>query len=82
MFHKCKVHMNMKQRRWGVEHGRHAVGAKAAQLCTGLQTNRFRIAPYSVINANFTKFASIFRDGADVALKQGTHEHEAKRMGS
>ena len=56
--------------------------AKIALTCTGLRTKRFRTAPYSVVNANIRKFAVIFRDGADVALMQGAHEHEAKRMGS
>ena len=31
---------------------------------------------------NLRKFAGIFHRGADVALMQGAHEHEAKRMGS
>ena len=74
--------MNMKQRGWEVHKRKHAVGAKSAQTCTGLQIKRFRIAPYSVVNANFRKFEGIFRDGANVALMQGAHEHEAKRMGS
>ena len=47
-----------------------------------MQTKRFRTATYSVVNANFRKFEGIFWVGADVALMQGAHEHEAKMMGS
>ena len=54
---------------------------KRAQTCTGLQSKPSPTAPYSAVNANLQKFAGIFRHGADVALKQGVQEHEAKRMG-
>ena len=74
--------MDMKQRGWEVEKGKHAVSAKGAQTCTGLQTKRFRTTAYSVVNANFRKFESIFRDDADVSQMQGAYEHEAKEMGS
>ena len=65
----------MKQRGWGVEKRKYAVGAKGTQTCTGLKTKPFRTALYSVGNANFLKFEGIFRDGADVALVHGAHEH-------
>ena len=54
---------------------------KGASTCTGLQTKP-PTAPYSAINANLRKFAGIFRNGADVALMQGSPEHETKWMGS
>ena len=47
-----------------------------------MKTKRLRTAPYSVVNANFREFEGIFRDSADIALMQGAHGHEAKRMGS
>ena len=74
--------MNMKQRGWRVEKRKHAVVAKGAQTCTGLQIKRFGTAPYSVVNAISRKFAGNFRHGADVALMQCAHEHKARRMGS
>ena len=69
-------------KRMGIEKRKHAVGAKGVQTCTGLQTKRFHTAPSSVVNASVRKLAGIFRDGADVALMQGAHEHEAKMIGS
>ena len=60
--------MNMKQRGWGVEKRKHAVGAKGDQTCTGLQTQPSPTAPYKVVNANLRKFGGVFRHGADVAL--------------
>ena len=73
--------MNIKQRGWGVEKRKPAVGAKRTQTCTGQQTQPSTTAPYNVVNANFRNFGGIFRHGADVALMQGAHEHEAKVMG-
>ena len=74
--------MNIKQRGWAVEKGKHAVGAKGAKTCTGLQSKPSRTAPYCAVNANLRKFAGIFRHGADVVLMQGAQEHEPKRMSS
>ena len=74
--------MGMKQKEWGVEERKHAVGAKGDQIRAGLQTKRIRTAAYSVVNANFRKFEGIFRHGSDVALLQDAHEDEAKRTGS
>ena len=74
--------MNLKQRGWEVEIRKPAVGANGAQTCTGLQTNPPCTTPYSAVNANLCKFRGIFRRGDHVALMQGAHEHETKRMGS
>ena len=67
---------------WVVEKWKPAVGAKGAQTCTGLQTKTSPTAPYCAVHANLRKFAGIFWNGADVALMQGAHEHEAKGVGS
>ena len=72
----------MKPTGWGVEILKPAVGSKGAQTCTGLQTKPSPTAPYSVFNANLRKFAGILRNGADVALMQGAHQHETKGMES
>ena len=74
--------MNIKQRGWGAEKRKPAVDAKGTQTCTGLQTQPSPTVPYNAVNANFRKFGVLFRHGADVALMQGAHEHEAKRMRS
>ena len=74
--------MNMKQRGMGVEIWTPAVGANGAQTCTVLQTKPLCSTRYCAVNANLRKFGGIFRNGADVALMQGAHEHETKRMGS
>ena len=74
--------MNINQKGSGVEIRRYAVGANAAQTCTGLQTKPVCSKLYNVVNANLLKFGGILRYGADVALMQGAHQHEAKRMGS
>ena len=74
--------MNMKQRGWGVEIWKPAVGANGAQTCTGLQAKPRCYTLYSAVNANLRKVGSIIRHGADFVLMQGAHEHEAKRMGS
>ena len=74
--------MNMKERGWGVEIWRPAVGANGAKTCTGLQIKPVCSTPYSVVYANLRKFGGIFRYCADVALMQGSHEHETKRKGS
>ena len=74
--------MNIKQGGWGVEKQKPAVGAKGVQSCTGLQTKPSATAPCNVVNANLRNFGGIFRHGADVALKQGAHEHETKGMRS
>ena len=73
--------MNMKQRGWGVEIWKPAVGANGAQTCTGLQINPPCTTPYSAVNANLRKFRGIVRRGVHVALMQGAHEHETKRWG-
>ena len=74
--------MNIKQKGSGVEIRRYAVGANAAQTCSGLQTKPVCSKPYSAVNANLLKFGGIFRYGAHVALVQGGHEHQEKGMGS
>ena len=74
--------MNMKQSGWGVELWKSAVGAHGAQTCTVLETKPPCTTPYIDVNSNFRKSGGIFRHGADVALMQGAHQHEAKRMGS
>ena len=74
--------MNMKQSGWGVELWKSAVGANGAQTCTVLETKLPCTTQYIAVNSNFRKFGGIFRHGADVALMQSAHQHEAKRMGS
>ena len=48
----------------------------------GLQTLLFPTALYNAVNANLRKFAGTIRHRADIALMQGAHEHQAKRMES
>ena len=74
--------MNINQKGSGVEIRRYAVGANAAQTCTGLQTKPVCSKLYSADNANLLKFGGIYRYGAHVALILGGHEHETKGMGS
>ena len=74
--------MNMKLMGWGVEILEPAVCSNGVQTCTGLQTKPFPIAPYSDVMEDKRIFPSIFGHGADVALMQGAHEHEAKGMRS
>ena len=74
--------MNMKKSGWGVEIWKSAVGANGAQTCTVMETKLTYTTPYIAVNSNFRKFGGIFRHGADVALMQGAHQHEAKRMES
>ena len=70
--------MNMKQRGWGVEIWKPAVGSNGIQTCTGLQIKPRFSSPESAVNANLRKFRGIFRYFAHVALMQGAHDHEAK----
>ena len=74
--------MNMKQREWGVEKRKQAVGGKGAQTNMVQQTELSPTEPYNVVNANLRKFWGILRHCADFAPTQGAHEHEAKRMES
>ena len=55
---------------------------KDIKTCTGLQTNPSPTAPYSAVNGNLRKFTGGLQHGAEVAPMQGTHEKEAKGMGS
>ena len=71
--------MNMKQKGWRIEQKKtHAVGAKGAQLCTGLQTQPSPNAPYNVVNGNLRNFGGIFRHGADTALYQGAQFSQSR----
>ena len=74
--------MNTKHRGWGVEICKPAVVANGVQTCTGLQIKPLCFTPYSAVSVNLRKMWGIFRHGADFALIQGAHEHEARRMGS
>ena len=74
--------MNMKQSGWRVEIWKSAVGANGAQTCTVLETKPTCTTQYIAVNSNLRIFGGIFRHSADVALIQGAHEHEVKRMGS
>ena len=71
--------MNMKQRGWGVELWKPAVGTNCDQTCTGLQTKSVCSTAYS--DANSRKFVGILRYGAHIALIQGAYEHKPKRIG-
>ena len=48
--------MNVKQRGWGVEIWKPAVGESGVQTCTGLQNKPVCSTRYSAVNANMRKF--------------------------
>ena len=50
--------------------------------CTGLQTTRFHVAPYMVVNGNFRNFGANFRHSTVFAPKQCLYQKEATEMES